>query len=281
MIRGFLPLRASIRLQTRRLISQPMLASSFSLRQHNRFMSKEPEKEQEPPQAKQQEHKEEQKSERQKTPVSWRMVLATGVLCTGIVMIFNRQKAKQNVTVKKGRTVGRPKLGGDWDNLVDTNGVTRSSEDFRGKYHLIYFGFINCPDICPTELKKMEMSFALLHAKMDDPENTVVPVFISVDPTRDTPEALAKYSESWMPSIQWLTGDIKHIAEVAKKFRVYFSVPEVEEGDDDDYLVDHSIFFYLMDRQGKLMEIWGKNHTAEEMSQGIYAAVCQDMSTDA
>jgi protein SCO1/2 len=196
--------------------------------------------------------------EKGKRPVSWGIVFATAVISVIGVTYFQNRRMKELVSHKQGRVVGRPKLGGPYS-LYDTQGRKVSDTDFRGKYQLIYFGFINCPDICPTELRKLEQALEALPA---DVKKDVVPVFITIDPARDTKEALDKYSKKWDPSIVWLTGPLENISEVAKAFRVYFSIPEIAPGDDDDYLVDHSIFFYLMDREHKLMEIWGKNYSA-------------------
>jgi protein SCO1/2 len=201
------------------------------------------------------------------------MVAATAVASLVLVTVLQNQRSKQMVQVKEGRVIGRPKLGGPYD-LIDSEGEVCTDERFRGKYQLIYFGFINCPDICPTELRKLESALKQVPA---DLASILVPVFISVDPSRDTPEALKKYSADWDRRITWLTGPMDKVAAVAKAFRVYFSVPEIEAGDDNDYLVDHSIFFYLMDRDNKLMEIWGKNTTAEEMAMGLEQQIAKDL----
>ena len=109
-------------------------------------------------------------------PVSWGMVAATAVASLILVTVLQNQRSKQMVQVKEGRVIGRPKLGGSiyivisadifgcvgpYD-LIDSDGKACTDERFRGKYQLIYFGFINCPDICPTELRYFLNLFELI-----------------------------------------------------------------------------------------------------------------------
>ncbi len=154
-------------------------------------------------------------------------------------------KIKQSV--EANRPVGKPRIGGPFS-LIDHDGKRVTSEDFMGKYLLIYFGFTRCPDICPEELDKM----AIVIDDVNKEEVVVKPVFITCDPARDTPSDLKKYVAEFHPSLTGLTGSYDEIKEVCKAFRVYFSTPkEVKPG--EDYLVDHSIFFYLM---GSILSWW-------------------------
>ncbi|KAG4413172.1 hypothetical protein IFR04_013711, partial [Cadophora malorum] len=150
-----------------------------------------------------------------------------------------------------------------------------------GRYSLVYFGFSHCPDICPEELDKMAQMIDLVNASPLLSSQTtsssttsttssnpnalppLLPIFITCDPARDTPAVLATYLSEFHPAIVGLTGTWEQIKDVCKKYRVYFSTPSgVKQG--EDYLVDHSIYFYLMDPEGDFVEAIGRQHSPEE-----------------
>lgn len=127
----------------------------------------------------------------------------------------------------------------------------------------VYFGFSHCPDICPEELDKMAITLNILKRTAPPNSPAVLPVFITCDPARDTPAVLASYLAEFHPDIIGLTGTWEQIKDVCKKYRVYFSTPEgVKKG--QDYLVDHSIYFYLMDPEGDFVEAIGRQHSPEQ-----------------
>jgi protein SCO1/2 len=159
--------------------------------------------------------------------------------------------------------VGRPKVGGPFS-LIDQDGNTFTNAELKGKYALVYFGFSHCPDICPEELDKMARMIDLVR---QDPSlqsaPPLLPVFITCDPARDTPAVLKEYLGEFHKDIIGLTGSWEDIKGVCKKYRVYFSTPEgVKKG--QDYLVDHSIYFYLMDPEGDFVEAIGRQHSPEQ-----------------
>ena len=164
------------------------------------------------------------------------------------------------------KSMGRPKLGGPFT-LQGTEGKRVSDTDFRGKFMFLYFGFTQCPDICPAELEKMAKVVQAVDQKFGD--ELLQPVFISVDPRRDTPDKIKKYCAKYHPRLVGLTGTMDEIVEVTKAYRVYFSRPDDTDHGDDDYLVDHSIIMYLMDPQGEFVDYFGKNLTAEETSERV------------
>jgi len=143
------------------------------------------------------------------------------------------------------KSVGRPLVGGPFK-LIDHDGHEFTEQNLKGKYSLVYFGFTNCPDICPEELDKM----AGMIDKVKATHGTVMrPVFITCDPARDTPEVTKHYLADFHEDILGLTGTYDAVKSMCKAYRVYFSTPQdVQPG--QDYLVDHSIYFYLM---GKLL----------------------------
>jgi cytochrome oxidase Cu insertion factor (SCO1/SenC/PrrC family) len=138
--------------------------------------------------------------------------------------------------------IGKPLVGGAF-HLTDHNGKDFSDADLKGKYSLVYFGFTHCPDICPEELDKMAGMIDAVKEKHG--EGVLRNVFISCDPARDTPEVMKRYLAEFHDDILGMTGTWQEVKDVCKAYRVYFSTPaDVKPG--QDYLVDHSIYFYLM-----------------------------------
>ncbi len=137
---------------------------------------------------------------------------------------------------------GKALIGGPFS-LVDTDGKHVTDRDFRGKLMLVFFGYTHCPDVCPTELQNM----ADVIDKLGPAANKVAPIFISVDPKRDTPQALSAYVKNFNKRIIGLTGNQDEVAGAAKAYRVYFR--KADNGS-EDYSVDHSAFVYLMDQNG-------------------------------
>ena len=137
-------------------------------------------------------------------------------------------------------------IGGPFS-LIDQTGKRVTEQDFRGKLMLIYFGFVFCPDACPTALANMTDAIELLGPAGAD----VTPVFISVDPERDTVEVLKDYAEAFHPRLKALTGTMEEIQKVAKEYRMYFK--KAAETAPGEYLVDHSSIVFLMSREGRYL----------------------------
>lgn len=206
------------------------------------------------------------------------LILMLGLATAGYTYleIQERKRAQTKATVTSYQTTGEIKLGGPWSGLVDQDGQPASSDDYLGKYMLIYFGFTHCPDICPTEINKMMDALDKIEKTHPQFYKNIKTVFISVDPDRDTVARLKEYSTKFHPRMRWVTGPMDKIREAAKKYRVYFSIPDdIQPG--EDYLVDHSIFFYMMDRDGKFMEFFGKNSTADEIATRMVRIIDEDL----
>lgn len=150
--------------------------------------------------------------------------------------------------------------------LVNHDGETVTDEAFRGRYMLIYFGYSFCPDVCPTELQAMGRALDRL-----DPETArkIVPVFISVDPARDTPEELAKYVEAFHPRMVGLTGSKAQIDKAVREFRAYYKLGEPSEPGAGDYLVDHTSFQYLVGPDGELAAILRGGAKPDEIADAL------------
>lgn len=153
------------------------------------------------------------------------------------------------------QTAGKALIGGPFS-LVGTDGKRVTDRDFRGKLMLVMFGYTHCPDVCPAELQTMAEVMDKLGADAD----ALAPVFISVDPARDTPEVLSAYVKAFNPRITGLTGSPDEAASAAKAYRVYF---KKAGGGADDYSVDHSAFVYLMDRDGSYLTHFSFNTPAD------------------
>lgn len=139
---------------------------------------------------------------------------------------------------------GRALIESDFS-LIDHTGEPVTDEDFEGKWQLVFFGFTHCPDVCPTTLATVAQ---VLEALGGD-AGKVAPLFITVDPERDTPESMAEYIAQFDRRIVGLTGSLEQLEAAARAFRVYYSKVE-QEGVPDGYGMDHSTFLYLMDPEG-------------------------------
>lgn len=148
-------------------------------------------------------------------------------------------------------------IGGPFS-LVDHHGQPVTEADFAGRPMLVYFGFTYCPDICPTTLQAVGSALDQLGAEGE----AVQPVMITVDPERDTADALAEYVPNFHPRLIGLTGSPAQIAEVAKRFRVYYA----RQGQGDDYLMQHSSILFLMDEQGRYLAHLSHDASAEEVA---------------
>ncbi|KAI0393391.1 SCO1/SenC-domain-containing protein [Xylariaceae sp. FL0594] len=209
---------------------------------------------------------EEAKSRYRTGPFSWKAGVLFVLAGAGLVWYFEAEKKrmqrKRIAEATKG--VGKPKVGGDFK-LLDHNGNPFSSADMKGRYALVYFGFTHCPDICPEELDKMARMFDLVE---EQAPGAVAPIFITCDPVRDDPKTLKSYLAEFHPKFIGLTGTYDEIKNVCKAYRVYFSTPkDVKPG--QDYLVDHSIYFYLMDPEGDFVEALGRQHSPDQAAKVI------------
>jgi len=183
-------------------------------------------------------------------PFSWQAGLLFLAAGAGLTFYFRYEKARmaRARVAEANKGIGKPLVGGAF-HLTDHNGKDFTQEDLKGKYSLVYFGFTHCPDICPEELDKM--AGMIDQVKEKHGEGVMRNVFISCDPARDTPEVIRRYLAEFHEDILGMTGTWQEVKDVCKAYRVYFSTPaDVKPG--QDYLVDHSIYFYLMGEFGRL-----------------------------
>jgi cytochrome oxidase Cu insertion factor (SCO1/SenC/PrrC family) len=157
---------------------------------------------------------------------------------------------------------GQASVGGPFE-LTDHTGRPRTDADFRGKLLLIYFGFTNCPDACPTEL----LSISLALEKLGRAADAVQPLFITVDPQRDTPAVLADYVSSFHPRLVGLTGEPAAIKAVARAYKTYFA--RSAGGSADNYSVDHTGFIYVLGPDGSYRGFLPPQLTPDQIAEAI------------
>jgi len=163
---------------------------------------------------------------------------------------------------------GRGTVGGPFS-LTDQTGRRRNDTEFRGKLLIIYFGYTYCPDVCPTELQ--QIGLAVEH--LGDVGSAVQPLFITIDPARDTPEVLAQYVPSFHPRLLGLTGTWDEIAAVAQEFKVVYT--KYQPSDGGPYLIDHTGFVYIVDRSGKYRGFFPPGTPEDRMREMIKAILGQ------
>jgi protein SCO1 len=170
------------------------------------------------------------------------------VLCVGAIALIEGRSAGTG-------TVQAAAIGGPF-NLIDQDGHSFSDRDLKGKTFLVFFGFTHCPDVCPTTLFEISEIMRTLGPEAD----RTAALFISVDPERDTPEAMKDYLSSFDPHLRGLTGDAASLAAVAKAYRVYYKKVPLEGG---DYTMDHTAIVYLMDKEGRFVSPFNMKRTAD------------------
>jgi protein SCO1 len=154
-------------------------------------------------------------------------------------------------------------IGGPFS-LTAPDGTTVTDQTYRGKWLLVYFGYTFCPSSCPTTL--LEIAAAL--GKLGPDAAKVQPIFITIDPKRDTADVLAKYTQSFDPRIVGLTGTPAQIAAVAHEYGAYYVAHKSGDGA-DDYTMDHSTYLYVMDPQGKFLQAFDADTPADHIADDL------------
>jgi cytochrome oxidase Cu insertion factor (SCO1/SenC/PrrC family) len=162
----------------------------------------------------------------------------------------------------KSVITGQADVGGPF-HLIDHTAKAVSDADYRGRYMLIYFGYSFCPDVCPTTLGVMAQALDRL-----GPERArrIVPIFITIDPQRDTPKVLAEYVKAFGPSFIGLTGSDSAIKDAEKKYRVYAVKKPLQGG---AYGMDHSSVLYLMGPNGKLVNFYDEAISPDDLAKDL------------
>ena len=169
-------------------------------------------------------------------------VAVVGLVVGGAVAIALLPGSRDQLPVLP--SVGKALVGGPFE-LVDHTGKTVTDKDFRGRFMLVYFGFTYCPDVCPSAMQVMSTALDQVGPKAEK----IVPLFITVDPERDTPAQLAQYVPSFHPRLIGLTGTPEQVAAAEKAYRVY-AKKVTDDKSTAGYTFDHTSLVYLMDPKG-------------------------------
>lgn len=187
------------------------------------------------------------------------------VFFAGIFTLFALLLPHSNMAARADVPPALAKLFGGSFSLIDHLGKSRTDKDFNGSYMLIYFGYTYCPDVCPVDLQHVSDAVDILGKKGDQ----IQPIFITVDPARDTSRALKAYVSHFHPRLIGLTGSEAEIKKVAKSFRVHRRKFTPKGGTPDEYLVDHSSLTLLMGTEGQFLTLFPHNTNGEEMAKRI------------
>jgi protein SCO1/2 len=177
------------------------------------------------------------------------------VLATGLLLFVGYRDNPRGIAGTALSSV----IGGPFQ-LVDQNGRTFTDADLKGKWHLVFFGYTHCPDVCPTTLNELALAIDRLGTRRDK----VGIVFITVDPERDTPEALKSYVASFDAPVAALTGTPEQVAQAEKAYRVYSAKRPTSGG---DYDMDHSAVIYVMDPEGRFTATFTPDTGADQVAE--------------
>ncbi len=199
-------------------------------------------------------------------------VIAIIVVAMGIGLMFAARYYKtQNPPVagtseksEKSTKSSVVTIGGPFT-LTDHNGQNVTEKTYAGQYKMVFFGYTYCPDVCPTTLTTLSNTLDILGSAAEK----VTPLFITVDPARDTVEHLNEYVGYFHPRIVGLTGTDEQIASVAKAYRVYYAKAKPSEDDPLDYLMDHSSITYLIGPDGTFLEHFSHGTEPEKIAERL------------
>lgn len=175
-------------------------------------------------------------------------------------MVFLRGEADQFAQCRTGAVAGGAgQIGGPFE-MVDHHGRTVSDEDVITKPSILYFGYTFCPDVCPLDTARNAFAVELL----EDEGYLAQPVFVSVDPKRDTPEVLAEFAAVFHPRMIGLTGSEEQVRAASRAYRTFY---QVQPGDDEFYLIDHSTHSYLVLPGHGFVEFFPRSLNAEQIAE--------------
>ena len=157
-------------------------------------------------------------------------------------------------------------IGGDFA-LVEKAGKPVRFHDFAGQYRIVYFGYTYCPDACPLDVQKMMQGYAKFARAEPEVAARVQPMFVSIDPARDTPAAVGEFAAAFSPRLIGLTGSAAQVAEAARMFKAYYSKGDPTK--DGGYLMDHARIAYLMDPAGKPLALLPIDQSAEAVAESL------------
>ena len=195
------------------------------------------------------------------------LVLA-GVMLLGVASMGYAQTAQsraESVRLMNDLMSGKGQVGGPFT-LLDQNGKKRTLAEFKGKVVLIYFGYMFCPDICPTDLSNL----AGLLKRLGKDSDQVQAIFITLDPVRDTPELIGKYVQHFDKRILGLRGTEQQTKQVATQYKTFYEKVSLKG---NQYVIDHTAFTYIMNRAGKYLAFFPPGTSPERMEVMVREAL--------
>lgn len=192
------------------------------------------------------------------------VLIALAVSVIAIYSIFILTPPAKKLSSDTYLDHGKVLIGGDFE-LIDHNDKIVTNKDYAGKLMLVYFGFTFCPDVCPAALNKMTEVLNILDKYKID----IYPLFITIDPKRDGVVELKSYLSHFHPKIIGLTHNEEQIKKIADKYKVYYQLDESRPVTENEYMLDHSSFFYLMDKKGNYITHFGSNAEVNEIVETI------------
>ena len=195
----------------------------------------------------------------------WLIIALPMIVVIGFFTLMLSDTGQREERRAPTRTSGEALIGGPFT-LVNQDGETVTDADFRGRAMLIYFGYTYCPDVCPFSLQIMAAALDQLEPEL---RQQIQPILITVDPERDTVEQLAQYvaSPAFPSGLVGLTGTPEQVAAAAAAYRVAYRRSEGEA--EDDYLMDHSSIVYLMDAEGRFVDVFSHGADPQTMAERL------------
>ena len=196
-----------------------------------------------------------------------RVLIASIILLGMLVMLALYHPAFRPQPSPTGEAAGVVAIGGPFA-LVDGSGNAFTETNLKGKYSLIFFGFTHCPDICPLTLQVMTDAIE----QAGPAGEKVTPVFVSVDPERDTAENVSAYVGAFHPRFVGLTGTAEQVAGAAKAYRVFFRKAPLKDTEGEEtgaYTVEHSGIIFFMDPDGRYIAHFSNGTSAQDMAARI------------
>ena len=195
------------------------------------------------------------------------------IIIVAVAAYFYLYRGTGSVPNPPANQTSQSLIGGPFA-LTDQNGQRVTDGEFRGRFMLVYFGYTHCPDVCPLGLETITQ--ALSEVPPESAER-IQPVFITLDPERDTAPVLKDYITSFDPRLVALTGSPAEIESVLKAYKVYSRKADAQAG--GEYLVDHSTFTYVMGPDGRYAAHFSHGTTPEDMAQRLTALVAETPAT--
>lgn len=196
-------------------------------------------------------------------------LIVAGLITGAAMAMFIARPAQPPTSGSTTVVTGRALVGGPFT-LTDQTGRSVTDKDFLGRNMLLFFGFTNCPDICPTGLQVLTAALD----KLGPAGNDITPIFVSFDSARDTPQLLATYLKSFHPRLVGLTGSEEQIKAITKAYRVYYQ-KVADDKNPTHYTYDHSAIFYLMAKDGALLAPIAHTTDADKLAEQIARALPQ------